>query len=62
MSRMRAWLRFFSFASVGAGKWWSAGEDGEGGMVEVGEKKDSMQATRGRPMGARLSIGVGNES
>lgn len=62
MSRMRAWLRFFSFASVGAGKRWSAGEDGEDGMLKVGERKDSMQATTGRPMGARLFIGVGNES
>jgi hypothetical protein len=59
MSRTRAWLRFFSFASVGAGKRWSAGEDGEGGLLKAGERKDSRQATRGRPMGARLFIGVG---
>ena len=62
MSRMRAWLRLFSFASVGAGKRWSAGEDGEDGVVKVGERKDSMQATRGKLIGARILISVGNNS
>jgi hypothetical protein len=45
---------------VGVGKSWRAGEDGDDGMLMVGERKDSMQATRGRPMGARIFIGIGD--
>lgn len=56
MSRMRGWPRFLDFESVAGGRSRSVGEDGEAGMLRVGERNNSRHATRGRVVSAGLLI------
>jgi hypothetical protein len=46
-SRIRIWPKFFSLESVEGVSKWSAGEDGEAGILRVVARKDSRQAIRG---------------
>jgi hypothetical protein len=55
-SRIREWPRFRNLESVEGVSKWSAGEDGEAGMLTAGERKDSRQATRGVGVAAEGAV------